>query len=197
MHIPVSQFLLDFAVLEIVSTYPSTAVIGGDVNIHVDNFPDNSTINFKNLTQSLNFTQMISEITHNKGHQQDILLTNDPTSVLQTSVMSFDISDHTLIQFKVPIMTDTTNWYKLVEFRDYNDINLEKFIIELNDQMHANIFPNNFEKASKHYDNCIKTAIDKRMLQERQGKLKTSHLVLGLIKNMYNYVRREGRLKGC
>ena len=110
MHIPVSQFLLDFAVLEIVSTYPGTAVIGGDVNIHVDNFPDNSTINFKNLTQSLNFTQMISEITHNKGHQQDILLTNDPTSVLQTSVLSFDISDHKLIQFKVPIMTDTTNW---------------------------------------------------------------------------------------
>ena len=27
--------------------------------------------------------------------------------------------------------------------------------------MHANIFPNNFEKASEHYDNCIKTAIDK------------------------------------
>ena len=50
LHIPKSQFLLDFAVvLEIVSTYPGTVVIGGDVNIHMDNFLDNSTINFKNL----------------------------------------------------------------------------------------------------------------------------------------------------
>ena len=104
LHIPVSQFLLDFAVLlEIVTTYPGTVVIGVDVNIHMDNFLDNSTINFKNLTQSFNFTQMISEITHNKGHQLDILLTNDSTSVLQTSVLSLDISDHKLIQFKVPI----------------------------------------------------------------------------------------------
>ena len=58
-------------------------------------------------------------------------------------------------------MTDTTNSYKLVEFRDYNGINLEKFMIELNDQMHANIFPTNFEKALEHYNNCIKTPINK------------------------------------
>ena len=105
---------------------------------------------------------MISEFTHNKCHQFDILLTNDSTSVLQTSVSNLDISDHKLIQFKVPIKTDTTYSYKLVEFRDYNGINFEKFMIELNDQMHANIFPNNFEKAPEHYNNCIKTAIDKQ-----------------------------------
>ena len=58
-------------------------------------------------------------------------------------------------------MTDNTNSYKLVELRDYNGINLKKFMIELNDQMHANIFPANFEKALEHYNNCIKTAIDK------------------------------------
>ena len=89
----VSQFLLDFAVpLEIVSTYAGTVVIGGNVNIHMINFLDNSTINFKNLTQSFNFTQMISEITRNIGHQLDIILTYDPTSALQTSVLSLNIS---------------------------------------------------------------------------------------------------------
>ena len=35
------------------------------------------------------------------------------------------------------------------------------------------------------------------MLQERQRKLKTSHHVLGLIMNMYNYDGREGKPKGC
>ena len=100
LHIPVSQFLLDFAVLlEIVSTYPGTVVIGGNVNILLDSFLDNSTINFKNLTQLFNFTQMISKITHNKGHQLDILLTNDPTSALQISVLNLDIRDHKLTQY--------------------------------------------------------------------------------------------------
>ena len=197
LHISVSQFLLDFAVLlEIVSTYPGTVVIAGDVNIHEDNFLDNNTINFRNFTQSFSFTLMISEITHNKGHQQDILLTNDPTSVLQPPVLRLDVSDHKLIQFNVSIMTDTTNSYKLVEFRDYNGINLEKSMIELNDQMHANIF---LLTLKKHW-NIIIIASKLRlisMLQERQRKLKTSHHVLGLIMNMYNYDGREGKPKGC
>ena len=64
-------------------------------------------------------------------------------------------------------------------------------MIELNDQMHANIFPNNFEKALEHCNNCIKTAIDKHV--RRKAKKIENVLSCSWFDHEYVQLRRRRR----
>ena len=86
--------------------------------------------------------------------------------------------------------------FKSVDFRDFNHTNESELMIGLSDQMYAYIFPNNFDKALKHYSICIKT-VTRRHAPKKAKKLNIFHHVLGLIMNMYYYDQKEGKLRHC
>ena len=87
-------------------TFPGVVVVGGDVNFHLDKPLDNNKINFMNLITSFNFSQMVSDPTHKKGHLLNVVFTIDSTSVSNTTVFNLDIGDHSLICFEIQVFTE-------------------------------------------------------------------------------------------
>ena len=74
------------------STYPSTVILGGDVNIRTGNFLEISALSFTNFTPSLKCNQTVSDTTYNGGHKVYVLLT--------MSVLNPNISGHKLSSLK-------------------------------------------------------------------------------------------------
>src|SRR4029434_3377684 len=78
-------FLTDFSeLLSIIHTNYDKISITGDFNIHVDNGNDSKARDFMNLLNSMDFTQHITEPTHNRGHTLDLVITKGLTTVISS-----------------------------------------------------------------------------------------------------------------
>ena len=162
LDIPIKQFLSDLAcLLETISTFPGIVIVGGDVNLHLDKLLDNNTINFKNLIKSFNFSQMVSDPTHKKGHLLDVVLTNDCTSVSNMKVVNLDIDDHSLIRFDIPMHPEIIKPYKSIQMRDFRSIDHDDFLLDLYTQFCVSDVPTTLETAIDQYNISIQTLIDK------------------------------------
>ncbi|XP_072022913.1 uncharacterized protein [Amphiura filiformis] len=94
-----SEFLEDFEVfLEELSVIPTEVVLVGDYNIHVDEPHKPETRKFNDILSSNGFRQLITEVTHKKGHTLDLLITNENDNTIQRhAVLPPFYSDHRII----------------------------------------------------------------------------------------------------
>ena len=75
----------------------------GDLNVHFDCKSDASASQMNKLLHSLDLQQIVSCPTHRLGHTLDVLITNDPLSVLDLSVVDKALSDHFCINFRLSL----------------------------------------------------------------------------------------------
>ena len=93
-------FLTDFSeLLPIIHTNYDKIIIIDDFNIHVNNGNDSKARDFMNLLNSMDFTQQITEPTHNRGQTLDLVITKGLTTVI-SSVCDLALSDHFCIFFE-------------------------------------------------------------------------------------------------
>ena len=92
-------FLTDFSeLLSIIHTNYDKIIITGDFNIHVDNVNNSKARDFMDLLNSMDFTQHITEPTHNRDHTLDLVITKGLTAVI-SSICDLALSDHYCIFF--------------------------------------------------------------------------------------------------
>ena len=86
--------------LTIIHTTYERVIISGDFNVHMDNKSDTFTMEFLNLLNFINFTQHVTQPTHNRGHTLNLLITHG-LSVNISSVIHVGLSDHFCVFFNV------------------------------------------------------------------------------------------------
>ena len=86
------------SLLEQYVTDPSSLLISGDLNLHVDDNLDKSSQDFLTLINSFNLKPRVCSPTHRAGHTLDLLITRDDDQLV-TSVSIHDaaFSDHFIV----------------------------------------------------------------------------------------------------
>jgi len=95
------------SVLEVLVAFSCPVLIGGDINIHVDDDGDADTRHLHELLTSFDITQHIVTATHRCGHTLDVVMTFadcrlDGVSVDPPGVLS----DHSLVVCRLPVAVD-------------------------------------------------------------------------------------------
>lgn len=75
-------------------------ILTGDFNLHIDNPSDSASKEFLNILHCMDFTQHVTQPTHNRGHTLDLVITHGlSTSV--SSVVDLAVSDHYCVFFNI------------------------------------------------------------------------------------------------
>ena len=86
--------------LSIIHTSYSRILITGDFNLHVDVTSDPISREFLNLLNCLDFKQHVMQLTHNRGHTLDLVITNG-LFIGVFSVADLAVSDHYCVFFNI------------------------------------------------------------------------------------------------
>ena len=108
------------------SSLLSSFVICGDFNFHVDTMSP-TVSEFKSVMDSCCLSQYIDFPTHLHGHTLDLLMAPSKFSAISDVKGSGFINDNKIISCVVDISCSDTPMQKLVTFRQYHKLNIDKF----------------------------------------------------------------------
>lgn len=150
-------FLQEFSdLLSIISTDYDRSLLVGDFNLHVDN--ESKSRNFVNLLSSLDFTQHITEPTHNKGHTLDLIISKG-LDISVSSVLDLAVSDHYCIFFKVMLNMKQKNVDRIVKKRCLNSSANDKFMSLVN-LISAPLEILSVDNLVESFNNKLRTTLD-------------------------------------
>jgi len=122
----ICDFLDDFMSLSgFISSLPSSTIICGDFNIHLDTI-SNSSLNFKSMLESCSLVQHIDFPTHIHGHTLDCLITPSDFTGMDSICNMGSISDHFCFSCKLDISSPPNHTAKLITFRQYHKIDRDQ-----------------------------------------------------------------------
>ena len=135
-HMPFSLFLQEFpSLLESLCSMNCLLLIGGDMNIHLNNDTDQHCHSFLSLLDSFNLHQLVTETTHKRGNLLDVLITNEPGKCHNVKVLDVGLSDHYLITGTIDYNPHTVTEYKTITFRKLKEIDLDAFSADLHNHI--------------------------------------------------------------
>ena len=112
------------------SSLSPSFVICGDFNLHVD-IMSPTVSEFKSVMDSCCLSQYIDFPTHLHGHTLDLLMAPSEFSAISDVKGSGFISDHKIISCVVDFPSLDTPIQKVVTFRQYHKLNIDKFRSDL------------------------------------------------------------------
>ena len=136
--------------------------IGGDLNIHLDNFEDSQAIALRALLESFNLHLLVEGITHKKGHMLDCLISNEPDKCHQSLITDVSVSDHFLITSRIEYCPNTVTQYRTITYRKIKQINMDAFTSDLSEEISRRniINENDFGKVVVAYNNALSYVLD-------------------------------------
>ena len=162
-HIPVKHFFEEFTeLLETLVISNSTLIIGGDVNLHLDNLSSPDTEEFISLLESFDLCQLVSGVTQKKGHQLEVLITNEPSKFSKTSVDDVCLSDHYRISSTLQQPEKIPHKYKTIQYRDIKSMDKNGFAHMITSQIESeNVFNiTSFSNCIASYNRILKSSLD-------------------------------------
>ena len=127
----VVNFFEDFlSYVGFLSSLSSSFAICGDFNFHVDTMSP-TVSEFKSVMDSCCLSQYIDFPTHLHGHTLDLLMAPSEFSAISDVKGSGFISDHKIISCVVDFPSSDTPMQKVVTFRQYHKLNIDKFRSDL------------------------------------------------------------------
>ena len=105
-------------------------MICGDFNFHVDAMSP-TVSEFKSVIDSCCLTQYIDFPTHLHGYKLDLLMAPSKFSAISDVKGSGFISDHKIISCLVDFPSLATPMHKVVTFRQYHKLDIDKFRSDL------------------------------------------------------------------
>ena len=119
------------------STDYDLCVILGDFNVHFFNNKDNRYLLLQDVFQEFGLKQIINEPTHCAGNILDLVAITDEIKISQLNVIPFEVSDHHVISFLLPISVSMAERI-LKPYRKWDNIDL----IELAGEIESNLLIN-------------------------------------------------------
>ena len=114
-------------------------ILCGDFNIHVENKTDKDACLLYSLAETYGFTQIVNQPTQRSGGTLDLLflkLDSDSKQLAEKSLYIHGLchsvtSDHNFIEYLLPFLKDAPKpLKKSISYRNYSDINVDKFCID-------------------------------------------------------------------
>jgi exonuclease III len=124
-------FYQEFAnFLELNTSSSCKLIIVGDFNFHWDSSDNQDTRHIRDMIDSFNLTQHVSEPTHNSGHILDWVISRSDDSIVSNVEVSIPISDHHCINATLNLKRPPLP-KKTVSFRQYKKIDKQDFQSDL------------------------------------------------------------------
>ena len=118
-HVACKDFFKDFVeLLEALISENCMLLIAGDINIHIDVDSDPHTMEFSQILQSFGLHQVVSGSTQKKGHQLEVVLTNEVDKFSHMVVDDVCLSDHYRISCSFEQGKKVFSEYKTIRFRE-------------------------------------------------------------------------------
>ena len=162
-HLPVSLFLQEFpTLLESLCSMNCVLLIGGDINIHLDDMNDQYARSFISLLDSFNLYQFVNDVTHNEGHTLDCLICNEKDKCHNVTVSDVGLSDHFLVTGTLDYYPNTVTEYKTIIYRKLKQIDLAAFSSDLYNKIQSSGIYNEsqFDVAVLSYTEVLRTVLD-------------------------------------
>ena len=159
-----SEFFKEFtAIMDIICTYRCPILVCGYFNVHVDVQDDSNGKKLKHILQTSECMQHIHELTHNRGHTLDLVITRDDVIITNIAVGGF-ISNHAPITFTFPLGKPPFRW-ATKEVRCWKRFDEDAFLADLQRSPLVNIPSDigtvSLEDMATMYDNTLKALFDK------------------------------------
>lgn len=153
------SFISEFSeFLSTIHTSYNRILVTGDFNIHVDNTSDPLAREFLNLLNCMDFTQHVTQPTHNRGHALDLVITYGlSTSV--SSVVDLAVSDHFCVFFNFASFNHQEAPVRMVRKR-YITSEAEANFTEIL-QSTPEILPTSCDFMVDHFNSSLKSALDR------------------------------------
>ena len=118
-HVPVQSFFNDFIeLLEALNTMNCLLIIGGDINIHIDDHANPHTKELGKILDCFNLCQLVNGPTQKMGHQLEVIITNDADKFSSVTVDDVCLSDHYRISCSFKHDKKVLSEYKTIRFRE-------------------------------------------------------------------------------
>ena len=165
-------------ILEATTVYNSNLVITGDFNIHVDDFENTHSKRFKQLLDSFDLVQSVTQSTHTAGHTLDLVITRKDLPKPHVMVDLPQLSDHSLVRFQLPVLRPPLQ-YKDVSSRAWKGFDAALFQQDLLSSLLCQPieFYEGFsvDQLQELYDTTLSTLLDKhapkRLIRKRYQPL--------------------------
>ena len=117
--------------LERASTYASSLIIIGDLNIHLDIASDSATIKFLDVLDQHSLVQHVTGATHRAGHCLDVLITNRELSVRSVEISPPMLSDHSCIVGRLNLLGQQDHTSVRRQCRSWRAFDYDRFHSDL------------------------------------------------------------------
>uniref|UniRef100_A0A8C6WDV8 Reverse transcriptase domain-containing protein n=1 Tax=Neogobius melanostomus TaxID=47308 RepID=A0A8C6WDV8_9GOBI len=118
---PQNCFIEDFTeLLSFICTDFDCLVISGDFNVHVDVTNDRHAKELNAVLEMFGLTQHVSEVTHNKGHTLDLVITKG-VNISNVNVVDAALSDHFCVFFDLSVTPKPVVGPGVIQRRHIND----------------------------------------------------------------------------
>lgn len=159
----VPLFLNEFSkLLEAKSASCSKLLVVGDFNFHIDDSSDTDARNFLDILKTFGLSQNVSEVTHQKGHILDLIITRpDDDLISNVSVQDKGISDHFWVECTLNSPKPKT-MKKVITYRKIKTIDIKSFESDISASQLGN--PSSFdsvEEAVSTYNKVLSQTLDK------------------------------------
>ena len=105
-------------------------VIAGDLNFHVNDDNNAEATQFNEILSTYNLTQLVQNPTHESGYTLDLVITRALSNFVRNVTVEQKISDHFAINCQLALKKPGIE-KKEVTFRKLNQIDFDKFNLEL------------------------------------------------------------------
>lgn len=158
-------FFDEFAdLLERVAVSPSTLLIVGDVNVHLDVATDSSTVKFNHLLAAHGLVQHVRSATHVDGHLLDVIITRDDSQISSVRVDPPTLSDHSLIVGQLASSAASGIGEALcIRRRCWRRFDIDEFTHDLQQSVSASLLspPADADEWFRNYDRSMRSLLDR------------------------------------
>ncbi len=145
------------------------AIFCGDYNFHMNKPDDDKAQKFKDILETFELKQHVSESTHKEGNTLDLIISNNESSIISHQV-DLMISDHCNILFDLD-MSRPPRIKKNITYRKTKSININDFKKDIKHSMAQIKLDDNLEDLVDTYNENLLGVLDKHA--PKQTKLVT------------------------
>ena len=164
-HMPFTQFFIDFGeFLEALITMNCLLIIAGDINIHIDDVSGKHMKELSKLLDCFNLFQLVNGSTQKRGHQLEVIITNDPEKFSNVVIDDVCLSDHYRISCSFVHNLKVLSEYRTIHFREIKSMNSTGFSDHIRHQFEDFLINNqnsSFSNCIASYNSILKSSLDK------------------------------------
>src|SRR5664279_5515350 len=159
---PTNEFINEFAdILERTSTFSSSFVILGDVNVHLDEVNNPHTVAFESLLGQHGLVQHVTSPTQRSGHTLDVVIPRHDCPASAVHVEPPTLSDHSFITTEIDLRLGHGRPANIIRRRQWRNVDYDALNDDLVRSPLLTSPPSDAAGLFACYDDTLRLLVDK------------------------------------